>query len=226
MRRFALALLLTASTAHAGSVTGTVLFEGEAPTPETVKRDSDPKCGGDRPDEAIVVTKGKLRDVLVRVKNGTTGTHAAPSAPVLIDQHECTYTPHVVGIVAGQKLQVRNSDNTFHNVWGTLANKDLFNKPQAPKSADLTLEPSAAKAGDVVELKCGAHPWMHAYVAVQDSPYFAVTSADGTFKITGLPEGTYELEAWHPTLGTKSMKIVIGKKKRGDVTARFSYKAN
>jgi len=35
------------------------------------------------------------------------------------------YTPRVVGIVAGQKLQVKNSDNTFHNVWGQVASKDV-----------------------------------------------------------------------------------------------------
>jgi hypothetical protein len=221
----ALALALLSSPALAGSVKGTVLFEGEPPTQETLKRDSDQKCSKDKADEAVVVTKGKLRDVVVRIKNGTGGKHAAPATAALIDQVDCTYTPRVVGIIAGQKLQVRNSDNTFHNVWGQLANKDLFNKPQAPKSADLTLDPSTAKAGDIVELKCGAHPWMHAFVAVQDHPYFAVTKADGTFKIEGLAVGTYELEAWHPTLGTKKLKIVIGKGKRGDVGARFSYKA-
>ena len=226
MLRTVLAVLCISSTAVAGSVKGTVLFEGEPPTQEKLKRDSDPKCSKDRPEEAVVVTKGKLRDVVIRIKNGSGGKHTAPAKAAFIDQKDCMYTPRVIGIIAGQKLQVRNSDNTFHNVWGTLANKDLFNKPQAPKAEDLTLDPSTAKAGDVVELKCGAHPWMHAYVAVQDHPYFAVTKADGTFEIKGLAIGTYELEAWHPTLGSKTLKIVIGKAKRGDVSARFSYKPN
>jgi hypothetical protein len=225
MLRFALVLVaLTSSAAYAGSIKGTVLYEGEPPIQPTLERDSDPKCAKGRADEAIVVTKGKLRDVVVRVKNGTAGKHAAPAATALLDQKDCMYTPRVVGIVAGQKLQVRNSDNTFHNVWGVVSNKDLFNKPQGPKAEDLTLDPSAAKAGDVVELKCGVHGWMHAYVAVQDHPFFAVTKADGTFEIKDLPQGTYELEAWHPELGTKTMKVVIGKAKRADVTARFSYK--
>ena len=226
MTRFALALVCVSSTAWAGSVKGTVLFEGEPPAQETLKRDSDPKCSKDKTDEAVVVTKGKLRDVVVRIKNGTAGKHAAPAQTVLLDQKDCMYTPRVVGIVAGQKLLVRNSDNTFHNVWGQVASKDLFNKPQGPKAADLTLDPSAAKPDDVVELKCGVHGWMHAYVAVQDHPFFAVTTADGKFEIKGLPQGKYTLEAWHPTLGTKSMQIEIGQNKRADVTARFSYKAN
>jgi hypothetical protein len=229
MKRFALtqiALLCTVvpSAAFGGSIKGTVLFEGEPPVQETLKRDSEPKCSKNKTDEAVVVAKGKLRDVLVRIKNGTAGKHTAPATAALIDQKDCMYTPRVIGIVAGQKLQARNSDNTFHNVWGQVANKDVFNKPQGPKAADLTLDPSSAKPDDVIELKCGAHGWMHAYVAVQDHPFFAVTSSDGKFEIKNLPQGTYELEAWHPTLGKKSMKVVIGKGKRADVTARFSYK--
>lgn len=225
MARIALALACLTSVAHAGSIQGTVLFEGEPPEPALVQRDSDPKCSKTKPDDAIVVDKGKLRDVLVRIKNGTAGVHAAPATPAFIDQQDCVYTPRVVGIVAGQKLQVRNSDGTFHNVWGQVQNKDVFNKPQAPKAADLVLAP-AVKPDDVIELKCGAHGWMRAYVAVHDHPYFAVTASDGKFVIEDLPPGTYTLEAWHPTLGMKSMKVVIGKGKKADVTARFSYKAS
>jgi hypothetical protein len=220
MTRFALALVCMSSAAYAGSVKGHVLYEGEPPVQETLKRDSDPKCSKDKPDEAVVVTKGKLRDVVVRIKNGTAGKHTAPTTTAFLDQKDCMYTPRVVGIVAGQKLLVRNSDNTFHNVWGQVSNKDVFNKPQGPKAADLTLDPSAAKADDVVELKCGVHGWMHAYVAVQDHPFFAVTSSDGKFEIKGLPQGKYTLE-----VGTKTMQIEIGKNKRADVSARFSYKA-
>ena len=95
MTRFALALLCVSSAAHAGSVKGTVLFEGEPPAQAALKRDSDPKCSKDKADEAIVVTKGKLRDVVVRIKNGTAGKHAAPAQPVLLDQKDCTDTPRV-----------------------------------------------------------------------------------------------------------------------------------
>jgi hypothetical protein len=59
--RYSLALLLVPATALAGSIKGTVLFEGEPPTQPVLKRDSDPKCSKDRADEAIVVAKGKLR---------------------------------------------------------------------------------------------------------------------------------------------------------------------
>jgi len=229
MTRLALPLALVASWSSvslAGSVKGTVLFEGEAPTPAKLERKSDPKCSKGRDDEAIMVTKGKLRDVMVRIKNGSTGSHEPPATPATLDQKDCMYTPRVIGFVAGQKLQLRNSDNTFHNVHGTVTGKDVFNKPMPAKASELTVDPAAAHAGDVVALQCDVHPWMKAYAVVNDSPFFAVTGADGVFEIKDLPVGDYTLEAWHPVLGTKTVKISIGKAKRGDVTARFSYKAS
>jgi plastocyanin len=216
------------SVAVAGSVKGTVLFEGEPPTQPVLKRDSDLKCSQNRTDEQIIVAKGKLRDVVVRVKNGTvTQPAAAPATQVVIDQKDCMYSPRVVAIVAGQAVAVHNSDNTFHNVHGTLmGGKDVFNKPQGPGADNIAVDATAAKPGDVLQLQCDIHPWMRSYIAVNDTPFFAVTGPDGTFDIEGLPEGTYTLEAWHPVLGTRTLKIVIGKAKRGDVTARFSYKAS
>jgi hypothetical protein len=39
---------------------------------------------------------------------------------------------------------------------------------------------------------------MFAYVGVLDHAFYAVTGKDGTFKISGLPNGKYTLEAYHP----------------------------
>jgi plastocyanin len=209
-----------------GGIKGTVIFEGEAPERKKLVRDTDPYCAKiDKLADDVVVTKGKLRDVLVRVKNGSAGTHPAPAAPVVIDQHECMYSPRVVGLVAGQKLALRNSDGTFHNVHGTIAGKLVWNKPHAAKDPDLALDP-AAKPGDVLDIVCDVHPWMHSYAVVQDHPFFAVTGEDGAFEIKGLAAGTYTLEAWHPTLGSKTLTVKIGTGAKSVVPARISYKAN
>jgi plastocyanin len=214
-----------AAAAVTGSIKGTVLFEGEPPSREEIVRDSDPYCEKvKKQTEDVIVTKGKLKDVLVRIKNGSAGTFTAPTSPVLLDQKDCMYSPRVVGVMVGQKLAVRNSDGTFHNVRGTVAGKQLWNNAQPKKAADLSLD-AGPKAGDVVDLKCDVHPWMSAFAVVQDHPFFAVTGEDGAFTITGLPQGSYVLEAWHPQLGKKELKVKIGKGKKAAVTARFSYKA-
>jgi hypothetical protein len=62
---------------------------------------------------------------------------------------------------------------------------------------------------------------MRAYANVVTHPFFAVTRQDGTFEIKGLPPGTYTIEAWHETLGTKTQTVTIGEKQTSDVAFTF-----
>jgi hypothetical protein len=230
MMRVALVLaLVAAATAPVraqptGSVKGTVIFEGEPPERQKLRRETDPLCAKvERLSEDVVVTGGKLKDVIVRVKNGALLPKVAVPPPAVIDQKDCMYTPRVIGVVAGQKIAVRNSDPAFHNVHGAIAGKLLWNKPASPKDPDLVLETSAS-GGDVIDVTCDVHPWMHAYAVVHDHAAFAVTDEHGAFEIKGLPPGSYTLEAWHPVLGTRTLDVKIGGGAKSAVTARISYK--
>jgi plastocyanin len=210
------------------AVQGSVTFEGAVPDRPRVRRDTDPYCAKvEQLADDVIVTDGKLKDVLVRIKNGslpaTAAQPSAPPPPALIDQRDCRYAPHVVGLVVGQKLAIRNSDGTFHNVHGTIAGKQVWNKPASPSDPDLSVEGSS-HAGDVIDVVCDVHPWMHAYAVVQDHAAFAVTGEDGAFELKGLPPGSYTLEAWHPVLGTRSIPIKIPRGARAPVTARFAFK--
>jgi hypothetical protein len=231
MVRITIAITLLAATATAaraeptGSVKGTVIFEGEAPDRLPLRRDTDPLCAKvAKVSEDVIVTNGKLKDVLVRVKNGALPAARTVPPPAVIDQKDCTYAPHVLGIVVGQKLAVRNSDPTFHNVHGAIAGKLVWNKPSSPRDADLVLDGSA-HAGDVIDVICDVHPWMHAYAVVQDHTAFAVTDENGAFELKGLPPGSFTLEAWHPVLGTRTLDVKIGAGgAKAAATARISYK--
>ena len=43
----------------------------------------------------------------------------------------------------------------------------------------------------MVPFRCDVHGWMAAYGGIVSHPFFAVSKADGSFEIKGLPAGTY-----------------------------------
>jgi len=225
--KYALLAVMISSPALAdapkGKISGTVIFEGTDPVRKDQVRDTDPYCAKSPAlADDVIVTKGKLKDVFVRIKNPPKGSPLPPAA--ILDQKNCTYSPKLVAVAPGAKIAVRNSDGTFHNVNGSIAGKMLWNKPMAAKDPDLALD-ATSKAGDIIDLVCNVHPWMKAYAVAIDHSFYAVTGEDGSFAISGLPVGSYTIEAWHPKLGTKTLDIKIGTGTKATVPARIGYKA-
>jgi hypothetical protein len=224
--RVAIALILMTGAAAAapatGTIAGTVSWKGAAPARAELDRSRDPVCArSPRLAEDVVVTDGKLRDVHVRVKLGTAGTHAAPATSVSVIQRDCMYAPRVVGLVAGQKLEVVNGDPTFHNVRGNLGTKILWNLAQAAAAPSI-VRSELGKAGEVVSLHCDVHPWMAAWAVISDHPFFDVTETDGAFELKDVPVGSYTVEAWHPTLGLKTIKVKVKKGKTAKAAFVFA----
>jgi hypothetical protein len=117
-----------------------------------------------------------------------------PKQPVVLDQTNCAYTPHVIGIMVGQPLEIHNSDATLHNVMSQPLNNKGFNDgmPGVGKLTKVFDKPEFS-----VALRCFMHPWMLGYVHVLDHPFYAVTGPDGSFEIKGLPPGEYEVSVRH-----------------------------
>jgi len=211
------------AAAGSGSITGLVSYTGED-TDTEINMDADPQCSsmheGDVSTEMIVADGGNLANVFVYVKEGISGSHPAPAEAVVLDQNGCTYVPHISGVQVGQKLIIRNSDSTLHNVHALPENNAEFNQGQPFQNMEL--EKSFDTAEVMVRFKCDVHPWMGAYIGVVDHPYFAVTGADGSFTIEGLPAGDYVVEAWHESLGVKTTNVTVAD---GAVAVAFDYDA-
>ena len=208
----------------AGSIAGTVRLEGTPPPAETVVMKSDPYCvdnGGSVTPAFVTGTTGALQNVFVYVKEGLGDLRfPVPDTPVVLDQKGCVYHPHVFGIQVGQNLEILNSDTTLHNVHAIPEQNREFNRAQAEVGTRHTHVFSTREV--MVPFKCNVHNWMTAFVGVLDHPFFAVTGADGTFRIEGLPPGTYTIEAWHEKLGTRTQTVTIAAKEtKGDVAFEF-----
>jgi plastocyanin len=139
-----------------------------------------------------------LQNVLVYVSKGLEGrSFEAPKTPVVMDQVGCVYTPHVVGVMVGQTLEIRNSDATLHNVMTTPFKNRPFNEGMPVQGGKL--EKVFGEPEMKVGLRCFMHPWMLGWVHVLPHPFYAVTQSDGAFTIKGLPPGEYEVSVLHET---------------------------
>jgi hypothetical protein len=213
-------------------VTGVVHFSGVAPKPQVLSMAANAACAahhrGQVIDESVLVNgDGTLRNVVVWVSDGLEGrTFAPPKVPAILDQQGCVYTPHVVTVMTGQKLLVKNSDPFLHNVRAAAANNPPFNFGQP--SVNVGGTPLTFLTPDRMFVKCDVHPWMTARIVVLDNPYFAVTGEHGAFKLPELPPGTYTVSAWHEVYGEQKQRVKVepGKPVSLDFTFRATAQAS
>lgn len=204
-----------------GTIKGSVHFSGKAPEPKPIPT-PDPFCARQqiKEQELLVGPGGGLKNVLVRVTKGASGSYEAPKVEAIVDQSGCMYRPRVQAVMAGQTVQIKNSDQTLHNVHTYKGASTIFNQAQIPGMGPMSK--TFSDGGQVIKFKCDVHPWMTGYVAVATNPFFAVTGADGTFIIDRLPPGSYTLEAWHERLGTRTAQVTVADG-GGPATASFDF---
>lgn len=214
-----------AAATGSASITGTVKFSGAAPAAAPVSMAADPACQEKHAtpvasDEVVVGANGGLKNVFVYVKEGVSGSFPTPAAPVQLTQTGCWYVPHVFGLQVDQPLEIVNDDATLHNVNAKPTANQAFNIAQPVQGMKSTKKFAKPELG--VKFKCNVHPWMHAYGHVVAHPFFAVSGADGSFSITGLPAGTYTLEAWHEKYGTQTQQVTVGSGQAQSASFSFS----
>ncbi len=206
--------------ATVASVSGTVKFDGAAPKPAKIDMSQDPACKGANQSETMAVDNGNLANVFVYVKEGLGDrAFAAPAEAASLDQQGCRYHPHVLGVMVGQKVEIKNDDPTTHNIHPTPANNREWNESQPPKAA--ALEKDFAREEIMLPVKCNQHPWMKMYINVVKSPFYAVTGADGKYEIKGLPPGDYTLAFVQEKLGEQTQKVTLAAKDSKTVDASF-----
>ncbi|HTS13637.1 MAG TPA: carboxypeptidase regulatory-like domain-containing protein [Candidatus Limnocylindrales bacterium] len=218
----------TVDATTAGSVSGTVKLDGKAPAMRPINMSAEPYCQKANskpviPPEVVTGEDGSLANVVVYVKDDMSKyTFSTPSQSVPLAQQGCMYDPHVIALMAGQTLEVKNDDQTTHNIHPMPKDNREWNKSQPPGAAPI--DDSFARAELAIPVKCNVHPWMKSYIFVFKNPYFAVTTKDGKFDLSNLPPGTYTIEAWQEKYGVQDQQVTIGPKE--SKTVSFTFKAS
>lgn len=148
---------------------------------------------------SVADNKGKAVKDAVVFATPLNGKASGGTKKTLIDQVDKEYVPHVTAVRAGTQVSFPNRDQIRHHVY-SFSDVKTFEIPLykgTPSSPVLFDKPG------VVVLGCNIHDWMKAYVFVADTPYFAVTDANGTANLAGVPAGEYRVEVWHPRLKGK-----------------------
>ena len=191
-----------------GVIKGRVVFEGTPPSPETVEVKSDiPTCGNQKQVRKLVLGEGQGIANAIVTLIGVKG-ELKPEDGIL-DQAECEFQPHVQVVALGSTLKITSSDSVLHNAHGFYEDgSTAFNLAVPIVGMEV---PFKTKQAGLIKLRCDAgHTWMSAYIRVTDTPYYAVTDANGNFTIQGIPPGEYEIEVWQEWLGKHLKPITIG----------------
>jgi hypothetical protein len=191
--------------AGAGDITGKVTLQGTPPPEKAIAFDDN--CSKFNPTVTttrhyVVGKDNGLANVFVYISKGLEGKKfPVPTEAVEINQVGCNYDPYVLGVMVGQTLKIKDSDPIMHNIHALPkvdGNSEFnFAEMAAGDVNDTKWVASITKPEVLVKLKCDVHAWMFCYVGVCDHPFFAVTDADGNFKIANVPPGDYTLTAYH-----------------------------
>lgn len=237
---FALSLLFFGSSAayeavkvsDGGSLTGRVTFKGTPPSNKRIliAKDFD-TCGkGEREIPEVVVSNGGgLQETVVYIEKIKKGkAWAKPKGgEYLLVQKGCRFIPYLQVIPKKETLIIQNSDPVLHNINVReligRARRSLFNFGQ-PRKGQRVAQKIRPIRSPRIKVECEAHNFMHAWMFAADSPYYAVTKADGSFKINHVPPGEYTIKAWHPILGTQKTNVTVPPNGETEVSYEFSAK--
>ena len=212
-----------------GSISGMVAAGSAKEKTKSFTISKDPQiCGeGSREVPLVKITNGVVQNAVVylaKVKQGKAFPDELKN--IKLDQKKCEFLPSFSVMANGGKLTAVNSDGTLHNIHTYeligKARRTVMNVSQ-PNAGDSVTKKVKMRKGAGMKIECDAHDFMHAYMFVAKSPYYAVIDEKGGFKIDNIPAGKYKVVLWHGFLGeVKGGEVEV--KAGGDTAVKLSFK--
>jgi plastocyanin len=212
--------------ATAATITGSVTFTGTRPVRKQIDMSANPACAKAHPlpqlsEDAVINDSGGVKNVFIWLKSGVpSGVWPVPANSATLDQKGCMYEPHVLGVMTYEDVKFTNSDSINHNIHPLPRTNQEWNESQPAGSPAIVKRFTRQEV--MMPVKCNVHPWMRAFIGVVNHPFFAVTTADGTFKISGIPPGKYTIEAWQERYGVKDIDVTVSPKAQQAVNFEFT----
>ncbi len=204
-----------------GALDGRVRLAGDAlPRPTPVENTTDPaNCGqGHTLEDLLVSAESRgLGNVILSLSDVPAG-QIPPFEPtaLVFDNVGCRFVPHAAVLTVGSTIEAVNSDSFLHtaHLYG-VAEMNIALPHLGSRSARIARTPG------MIIVKCDIHAWMQAFIRVDPHPFHAVSDAEGGFRISDIPPGSYVLESWHERLGPlrRPVRIESGK----TLTVEFEY---
>jgi plastocyanin len=156
-----------------------------------------------------------------------------PAAPTVIAQRDIHFVPSLTAVVVGSTLRFSNQDPYDHHLrsepggpFGNIPPAKEFEMRLAAASGDKVASSDLKfdKAG-VIVLGCHLHSSMRGHLFVSETPYVAVTDANGHATIADVPDGGVELRTWSPDQlidQPASQKQIAGTAMDLDATLNFT----
>jgi len=129
-------------------------------------------------------------------------------APVVqLTQKDLTFTPSLLPVQVGTRVEFPNLDDTYHNIFSFSPAKrfDLGRY----RAEERPIPSQVFDTAGLVTLRCDIHEHMRALILVLDTPHFAITDAQGNFRLAGLPAGKFTLKAWIDSRTTHARPVEL-----------------
>jgi hypothetical protein len=156
-------------------------------------------------------------DAVIYVEKLPGTSFPVPKEHAKINQKNLKFNPHVLPILVGTTVDFLNSDDVLHNVFSPDACSEKMNLGTWPKGQIRSF--TFKQPGCTATMLCNVHPEMEAYVLALETPYYAVSSENGTYEIKNVPAGKYTLKIWHEKLKAQTVSVEVPEK--GNVTSDF-----
>jgi len=127
-----------------------------------------------------------------------TGHHAT------MEQKGKRFLPHILAIQTGTVVSFPNADPIFHSAFSNF-NGQVFDLGLYAPGTNRSI---TFRRPGVVRIFCNIHPTMSALIVVLKHPWFAISNAEGTFSIPGVPPGTYRFCLFHERTSPGTMRAL------------------